>query len=144
MSGLSVDGGGTSSFDIEVRFSDLDLFGHVNHASYFVFCEQHRGFLLREMLRETGVDLVHGGFVIAHAEGDFLRPVRAETEFVRVEMSVERLGTSSLHALYTMFAAEHMVARIRSVLVFVDDAGAARPLGEAERAFFQRFVLPPS
>jgi len=28
--------------------------------------------------------------------------------------------------------------------VSVDDAGAARPLGEAERAFFQRFVLPPS
>ena len=76
------------------------------------------------------------GYVVAHLEIDYLSSLTLADEAVRVDVHLERVGTSSLTVAETTSARDGpVVARSRTVAVLRDvAAGRSRPLTDRERA----------
>lgn len=124
------------SFDreLDVRWSDFDSLGHVNHAAYASYCEHVRLKYLEEVLGVTLEQLSTGedGFsmVIANLQIDYRRPI-SEPETVVVAMGVTDLGSSSIGMEYELRAQGSVVATVETTLVAVDpETGSSTPLRE--------------
>ena len=78
---------------VQVRFRDCDLLGHVNNAVYFTYLEEARLAYWREI---TGDSAYTGspGLILARAECDFIRPVRV-SERIDVWLGTTRIGRTS-------------------------------------------------
>ncbi len=115
--------------DVNVRWRDSDALGHVNNAVYLTYLEEARdAFYLRTM----GDPI----YVIVRLEIDFRAEVRYADRTVRVEIAVERLGTTSLTTSETLrTAAGEIAAEARVVTVRWDpDSRAAVPFSDEQRA----------
>jgi acyl-CoA thioester hydrolase len=105
-----------------MRFGDTDALGHVNNASFASYAELARLDFL-QVLGESVRSLI-----LASLHIDFRRQV-AFTEPVYVDTHVERVGTSSIALVQTVFAAGARAADIRSAVVYFDYAqGKSRAL----------------
>ena len=116
----------------QLRFSDSDAMGHVNHARFATLFEDARIAMLRH---EAGTaDLPARGMILARLEIDYLRPMLVDAEPVVVRTSVGRIGTSSFDIDYELIQHDATCARGHTVLVAYDyAAGRSRPLTETER-----------
>jgi acyl-CoA thioester hydrolase len=128
--------------DVAVRFSDRDAFGHVNHTCYLVFCEEHRNNFFALWLRECGVDMLDSGFVVARVECDYFSPIGRDERLVRVEMTVEEIGRTSVRLRYRIVNGPVLAALIQYVLVLIDRAGRPRAVNKNERQLLMRFHAP--
>ncbi len=118
----------------QLRFSDTDAMGHVNHARFATLFEDTRIGLLRD-LAGRGDDLTSHGVILARLEIDYVRPLVLDDNPVTVQARVVRIGTSSFSIDYVLEQHGAICARGLSVLVAYDyTAGRSRPLAAAERA----------
>ena len=91
-------GGGPMSrhvYECHVRFSDVDVYGHVNNVKYFEYYQEARiAFVLslRRPVRPRGPRLRQ---VVARIDVDYKRPILFRPEPYVVETWVTRVGTSS-------------------------------------------------
>ena len=76
-----------------VRWSDMDVYGHVNNARILTLYEEARVDLMFKGARERGLTSVEAGIVISRHEVDYLRPVDYGDP-VRIEMWVEEIRPS--------------------------------------------------
>ena len=102
--------------DIDVRYNDVDLLGHVNNAIYSSYLEAARVEYLPEVLG-TPESLES---VLAHLEIDFERRIEIE-DSVEVTVQVPELGTSSVPMQYEITADGERAASAETTLVFLDD-----------------------
>ena len=65
-------------FEVPLRYSDMDLFGHVNNATYFSFLEEARIAWFEACIPEKW-DFEKHGVLVARNEMDYLKPVRRAT-----------------------------------------------------------------
>jgi acyl-CoA thioester hydrolase len=108
---------------VQVRFRDIDAFGHVNNAVYLNYCEQCRfAYFRRFGYAARAGDLP---VILARAEVDFRHPARLEQE-VRVGGRTVRLGESSFAMEHRIEADGVLAAEIKVVLVAYDYE-SARP-----------------
>ena len=116
---------------VEIRWSDLDAFGHVHNAVYSVYLEECRDEWLEGALGggESAWD-----FVIARVAVDFRRELRLEDGAVVVRCRLERLGTSSVTTREEIRVGDELAAEAEAVLVPRGEDGGSRPLTPAERA----------
>jgi acyl-CoA thioester hydrolase len=107
---------------IEIRWRDLDGFGHVNNSTYLTYLEEARDEFFTELLGET----VHR-VVIRHVELDFLSGLIHADDFVDVELVLEAVGTSSATTREAIrsVADGRVAAEARSVVVHTDAERAA-------------------
>ncbi|MGB4776524.1 MAG: thioesterase family protein [Daejeonella sp.] len=83
---------------IPLRFTDLDIFGHVNNAVYLTYFEIARSIYLKEVIQWDWNEI---GIIIGKAEINFLKPIVIEDEiFAYVKTS--RIGTSSFDVDYAL------------------------------------------
>src|SRR3954453_4946049 len=80
---------------IEVRWRDVDNYGHVNNAVYLTYLEEVRDEWLARPLQD---DEAVGDYVVARIEIDFRREVTQADDEVVASCRLERLGTSSARA----------------------------------------------
>jgi acyl-CoA thioester hydrolase len=122
---------------VEIRWSDVDAYRHVNNAVYLTYLEECRDEWLDHALgdAENSWD-----FVIARVEIDFLRELRLEDEAVVVSCTLERIGTSSVTTREEIrTAAQEVAAEAEAVLVARDpETGKSRPLRPDERSALER------
>ncbi|HEY7018897.1 MAG TPA: thioesterase family protein [Gaiellaceae bacterium] len=121
---------------VEIRWSDVDAFGHVNNAVYATYLEECRDEWLDRALEddEAGWD-----FVVARLAIDFRRELRLEDDVVVVRCGLDRLGTSSVTTTETIVAGGELAAEADAVLVARNrERGGSRPLTDAERAVLER------
>jgi acyl-CoA thioester hydrolase len=121
---------------VEIRWSDVDAFGHVNNAVYATYLEECRDEWLDRALEddEAGWD-----FVVARLAIDFRRELRLEDDVVVVRCGLDRLGTSSVTTTETIVAGGELAAEAEAVLVARNrERGGSRPLTDAERAVLER------
>lgn len=116
---------------LEIRWSDLDAFGHVHNAAYLVYLEECRDEWLESVLRATGS---FGDFVIARVAIDYRRELRLEDEAVAITCRLERLGTSSLTTHEEIRTGGDLAAEAEAVLVPRGGDRRSRPVSAAERA----------
>ncbi len=81
------------SLPIQIRFNDVDRYGHVNNNSYFAYYdlgkEEYLRHVLRDHYREAGIVPV-----IANINADFIRPIYYGDE-IEIETRVARIGRKS-------------------------------------------------
>ncbi|MBO1436921.1 thioesterase family protein [Meiothermus sp. CFH 77666] len=106
---------------LEVRFSDLDTLKHVNNAVYLTYDEVARG----HYLRRAGATIDSGHFVMARAEVDYIQPILFEQQ-VEIALRVERVGNSSFRTHSEIWANGALAARIKVVVVWLEDGKPAR------------------
>ncbi|PST82922.1 acyl-CoA thioesterase [Pedobacter yulinensis] len=81
---------------IETRFSDYDMMGHVNNATYFTYLENARAKYWREIIKW---DWQKTGIVLAHAELDFIKPIQLNDQ-IGIYVRTSRIGRSSFELEY--------------------------------------------
>ena len=107
----------------QVRFRDLDAWGHVNNAVYLTYCEDARMAYLAHLGIVRSVE--EAQMILARAEIDFRSPTRVGEE-LEVAVRPGRVGTKSFELEYQLRAGDRLVAESTSVLVAYDyDRGEA-------------------
>jgi len=124
---------------IEIRWRDLDSFGHVNNAVYLTYLEEVRDEWLKDALPEDGSVW---DFVVARVAIDFRRELREDDEHVTASCRLLRIGRSSIvtHEEVRTIPGE-VSAEAEAVLVARDaQTGLARPLKPTEHEAFSRAI----
>jgi len=119
---------------MDVRWRDLDAFGHVNNASYHGFVEECRVRWFRSMSEDWAGE--SSAPILAAVEMNYRRPL-GWPESIVVELSAQRLGTKSVtlaHRIVSATDADVVHADGHTVLVWVDRAGATLQLPAAVRS----------
>jgi acyl-CoA thioester hydrolase len=93
--------GPTVDFEVPMRYSDMDLFGHVNNARYFTFLEDARIAWFETCVPEPW-DFRKHGVLVAHNEMDYLKPVEPGDRLI-IRLGASGLGNSSIHIRYAGF-----------------------------------------
>ncbi len=119
---------------IDVRWRDLDAYGHVNQAVYLTYAEEVLDGWFRHRLRLADGQLWH--YVAAKTTIEYRSELRLADVQAVGSVEVVRLGTKSVTAKVTSRApAGRVAAEIQQVVVVIDGpGGATRSLTDEERA----------
>ena len=111
---------------LQVRFRDIDAFGHVNNAVFFTYVELARIRYLLDVLRPDQ-PFERMPLILARVELDYRSPI-AFGEEVEVETRVDRIGRTSFAMSHRMTAGPdgRLVGDVQTVLVTYDYE-SARP-----------------
>jgi acyl-CoA thioester hydrolase len=122
---------------VGVRWRDTDALGHVNNAVYLTYLEEARDAFY---LLAVGDPI----YVVVRIEIDFRAEIRHGDRTVRVEIVIERLGTTSLTTRETLWTADgDVAAEARVVTVrWNQDARASAPFSDEQRARLAKFAAP--
>ena len=122
---------------VEIRWSDVDAYQHVNNAVYATYLEECRDEWVERALGEVGDSW---DLVLARVAIDFRRELRLEDEEVVVSCTLARIGNSSLTLREEVRTRDgELSAEAEAVLVARDrELGRSRPLTDAEREAFER------
>ena len=117
---------------VQIRWRDLDAYGHVNNAVYLNYLEECRD----RMVEDLFGDGVAWDFVLAHVEIDFRSELTQIDREAIVRCSVASVGRSSVRTREEIRKHDgSLAARAGSVIVPRDPGGhGSRPLTEAERS----------
>jgi acyl-CoA thioester hydrolase len=118
---------------IEIRWRDVDAYGHVNNAVYLNYLEEARDEWVQEVLgRVSGSTW---DFVLARVAIDFKAELTQEDGAVIVTCALDRIGRSSVGTAEEVRKLDGTLsAEARSVVVPRDpESGRSRPLTDAER-----------
>lgn len=119
---------------IEMRFTDLDMMGHVNNAVYFTYMEIGRSKYWEHAIKW---DWHKTGVVIGQASIDYLFPVLLNDK-ISMYIRTSRIGRSSFDLEYLLIKNENgkeiTCARGKTVCVAFDyQSRQATPIPENER-----------
>ena len=104
---------------VEVRFADMDSFGHVNNASFLTFIEQAR-ICYFDDIGSWDYHATAQGAILAHASLDFIRPLHFKEELM-VHTKCVHIGNKSISIVHRIIAgAMEEVAAAESVAVAFD------------------------
>ena len=132
----------TFTYHCPLRWSDSDVYGHVNNARFLTLYEEARVALMFVAARRAGVGTLEDGIVIRRNEVDYLRPDNFGDD-VRIELWMEDVRVAQLVVAYRLFGGEtgdELASRARTWCVPVNLAtGRPRRLTRAEREFFTQW-----
>ena len=126
---LEVPGG---HYRVHVRFSDVDVYGHVNNVKYFEFFQEARIHLLMAQHELVGGDDLH--LVVAQTDVDYRRPILFREEPYDCRTWISHVGRTSAVFESVVLDGEEVLARARVVGVCMDGAtGRPTPVPDAYR-----------
>jgi acyl-CoA thioester hydrolase len=130
----------THEKEIEIRWRDLDAFGHVNHIVFLTYLEEARDEWLGRVLGDPGLVW---DYVIARVEIDYRRELTLEDDVIVARCSLERLGTKSVSTSEAVVTRDgETAAEAKAVLVARnEESGGSRVISEDERAAFERAAV---
>jgi acyl-CoA thioester hydrolase len=117
---IRVDRGTAGRYQVQVRFSDVDVYRHVNNVVYFEYFQEARIRLVADALggeRPSDVQVV-----VAQIDVDYLSAITLRPEPYDCWTQVRRVGTRSMTIESEIGDGERALARARVVLVFFDAA----------------------
>ncbi|MCT1903399.1 acyl-CoA thioesterase [Oceanobacillus sojae] len=104
---------------ISVRFSETDMYGHVNNVSPFIYFEEARiaylnrlGFLSKDMRQKDGV-------IVADLQCNYLKELYFGDN-IQVYVKTASVGTTSFDIHYKVVKEEEVVLTARGRLVYID------------------------
>jgi acyl-CoA thioester hydrolase len=103
---------------IQVRFSDIDLMGHVNNAVYLNYFESARMYYLLAVLGKDW-DWIKNGIILKSNEIEYIKPVFLN-ENPEVFVTLKHLGVKSFTLAYELRVDNEIKTIGRSVLVSFD------------------------
>lgn len=123
---------------LQIRWRDMDAYGHVNNAVYLTYLEEARDAWVQRVLGSVADDVWH--FVLARVAIDYRSELKQSDREVLVRCGLESIGRSSIRTREEVRKLDGTLsAEAASVIVPRDPAtGRSRPLTEAERAALER------
>lgn len=139
---------------VQVRWADLDAYGHVNNASLLTLLEEARvhAFWAGGPEGSPATAIIDAGpgassvTVIARQESEYLAQIPHHREPIVVDVWVGRMGGASMDVCYEVLAPDRAVvyARAATTVVMLDAAsGRPRRLSEAEREAWGPYLEEP-
>jgi acyl-CoA thioester hydrolase len=124
-------------YECHVRFSDVDVYGHVNNVKYFEYYQEARISFLRSLIDSEAEPSLRQ--VVARIDVDYKRPILFRPEPYLVESWVTGIGTSSYDLdsrIVDGDGPESMVYSTSQVKLVAFDTRSqrSRPLTDAERS----------
>jgi acyl-CoA thioester hydrolase len=121
-------------YTCRVRFSDVDVYGHVNNVKYFEYYQEARLAFMAEIAGVEGTEAPDLSRVVRRVDVDYRRPILFREEPYLVETWVSRVGTSSFTLESEIRDGEEVLSRATAVIVTFDaTTQRARPLTGLER-----------
>lgn len=111
--------------EIQVRFKDLDMMGHVNNANYFSYVEYARLKYFDHVIGENTDWHSQKGLIMAHFDIDFRQAISYDDK-IYVHTRCSRLGTKSFDLSWKItkninnLLTEETVAEGKAVIVCYD------------------------
>ncbi len=126
---------------IEIRWRDVDAYGHVNNAVYLTYLEEARDAWVEKVLGTVSTNT--WDFVLARVEIDYEAELTLEDGAVVVECRLESVGRSSLRTREQIRTTDGSNSAHASAVVVARDpqTGRARPLTDAEREALEAELL---
>jgi acyl-CoA thioester hydrolase len=122
---------------VQLRWSDPDSLGHVNHARALSLIEDARLAMVEGAVRG-------GAMILARLEADYLRQLYYRVgQQLPVTSWVTRIGTKSLTLRQELSQDGEVAIRADLVIVTFDfDSNTSRPLTDEERSHWSRYLEP--
>ena len=125
-------------YECHVRFSDVDVYGHVNNVKYFEYYQEARIAFILSLDEPMFDPSQQSGMrqVVARIDVDYRRPIMFRPEPYAVETWVTRIGTSSYDLACRIVDGDGSLfskAEVRLV-AFDTSTQRSRPLSDVERA----------
>ena len=102
-------------YDCHVRFSDVDVYGHVNNVKYFEYLQEARITMIRELVRLRTFSVV-----VAQTDVDYVQPLLCRAEPYDCRSAIVRVGNRSMTIESEICDRDRVLARARVVVVFFD------------------------
>lgn len=122
---------------IQVRFSDIDLLGHVNNVRYVDYVQDAQTDLAVEVFQEARVNGTVD-IVIARTEIDYLGQMNLRPEPYDVWCRVDAVGTTSVTYEQEIRDGDQVMARSRVVTVNLGEDERPQPLNPVHRELFEQ------
>jgi len=113
-------------YPVHVRFSDVDVYGHVNNVKYFEYFQEGRIALMAELWRDLPVEAPQARMVVAQTDVDYRIPILFRPERYDLWSRVLAVGKTSLTIEAEICDGDTLLSRSRVVTVFWDP-GTHRP-----------------
>ncbi|CAN5572367.1 thioesterase family protein [soil metagenome] len=130
------------TYTCQVRWSDVDAYGHVNNVTYFEYYQEAR----IAFLYDLGAWAVEAGseqLVVARLTVDYRRPILFRAEPFAIDSWVTRIGTSSFDVRSQIRDGHEVLSSAVAVLVGFDSRTArSRPVNADERAVLTSVLEP--
>jgi acyl-CoA thioester hydrolase len=126
---------------VELRWRDMDAYGHVNNAVYLNYLEEARDAWVQEVL---GKVTDTWDFVLARVAIDFKQELRQDDGAVLVRCALDSFGRSSVRTREEIVKQDGTISAIAESVIVAKDprAGRSRPLSDAEREALERELHP--
>ncbi|WP_082235095.1 acyl-CoA thioesterase [Halobacillus massiliensis] len=114
--------------EINIRFCETDLLGHVNNNNYFVYMEDSR----IKFFHDLNLVDEDWNFIVASIKCDFIKQVYFGQQVI-IKTGIGRIGNSSFHMEQEMYVKDsgELVAKGSTVVVQFDfNEQKSRPLTE--------------
>lgn len=126
----------TFSVDVQVRFSETDMFGHLNNTVTFTYFEFARIEYLKSMgiMKSVQLNELDKILVVADLQCDYLKQVFFD-EKLKIYVRTARVGTSSIDIQYLAKNEknEHVFTGRGTVVQINRESGKGEPWTEAEK-----------
>jgi acyl-CoA thioester hydrolase len=118
---------------IEIRWRDIDAYGHVNNAVYLNYLEEARDAWVQKVL---GPVADTWDFVLARVAIDFRSELKQDDGAVLVRCRLDSLGRSSVRTREEVLKLDGSISAEAASVIVPRDArtGRSRPLADEERA----------
>ena len=124
-----------------MRWSDMDVQGHINNSAFMVYLEQARIDLFFGQAAAAGVGTIAQGVVVARHEIDYRRPVLYSAQPLRIDLWCRQIKGASFRAAYEIYDGDVLAVQAQTLCVPYDlEAGRVRRLSPAERSFIERYL----
>jgi acyl-CoA thioester hydrolase len=123
-------------YPVHVRFSDVDVYGHVNNVKYFEYFQEARLlFITNRLMSQVPSDLGLPSFVIAQTDVDYKQPILFRAEPYDCWSRISRVGSRSFTQEAEIRDGDTLLASAAVTVVFVDpDTGRSAEPPEEYRA----------
>lgn len=122
-------------FDMQVRWGDVDRYGHVNNVRFLEYAQEARVALLDE-LAPDGHDADASMWLVARQDLDYVAQMAFRHDPYEVQLAPSRIGTTSFVLAGEIIdpTTSTLLARSRVVMVHADAHGTPTPIPDALRA----------
>jgi acyl-CoA thioester hydrolase len=130
------------SIELPVQFRDIDVMGHVNHATYLQYMETARVELARSLGQVT--QGFRSNFILASARCEYKKPIRDERR-ITVTVWVSRIGDRSWDLDYTIHGprlVEYAVGRTTQVAYDYETRSAVQITGRLKQKLAKHLGTP--
>ena len=105
-------------FKVQVRFSDLDVLGHVNNSVYLTHFESARVYYFKHLLG-TDWDWATDSVVLVKNEVEYMRPILLH-DIPEIEVYTAHIGSKSFTFGYNIYVNDVLHSKGTSTLVAYD------------------------